>query len=190
MPFLRTRVITDQPILDRVYRRRKTILDEMKALGFSDYYILNEEMFPLSVFPFFYVLIGSWLQGDDIYLSRRLAVSGYFPYLIHPTESCYGQVFSQGNKFGTAFDDGSILMSVNYDLDGTNEKRKYFRNVMKRATVEQLWEGHRGKINQFEAKGLRRLDKLTIEDIQAIEHRSDSVQLGLSEKKGKEHYTE
>ena len=136
----------------RVRGRYKKEIAELSDLGFE--YLCSEgQAFPLSRFFRILPAIASfeaWRRGVPIWIKGGSILFGY-PILCWRHEPSFVELDGSQAKFISAFEDGSLLVSGNYDypIPPTANILRQF----KAATLAETWHAHRTRVEALEAVG-------------------------------------
>lgn len=138
------------PAMDnRVRRRHQTEIAELTNSGFE--YLCSEgQRFPLlrllRIFPAL-VSAGVWLQRTPIWVRDGYIQFGY-PILRYRLKPSFVELDASHAKFITAFQDGTLLVSGNYDdpMPGGPGILKQF----KAASLAETWNTHLARVQALE----------------------------------------
>jgi hypothetical protein len=135
-----------------VRSRYKKEIAELTDLGFE--YLCSEgQHFPLS--RFFRVVpalvsFGIWLQGVPVWIKAGSILFGY-AILCWRRKPSFVELDGSHAKFISTFEDGSMLVSSNYDypIPPTANILRQF----KAATLAETWHAHRTRVDALESLG-------------------------------------
>jgi hypothetical protein len=141
--------IDSQELDQRIRARFQSQIDELTGLGF-DYLCSDGESFPLLrlllVIPAI-VTIGIWREGTPISVRAGSILAGY-PLLVFRIKSTFAHVDGPRVKFLTAFKDGTLLVSGNYD--NPIPRGPGILRYCQAGTVAETWTKHRARIQALE----------------------------------------
>jgi hypothetical protein len=139
------------PVMDhRVRRRHQTEIAELTDLGFE--YLCSEgQRFPLSrllrIFPAV-VSFGAWLQRTPVWIKDGFIIFGY-PLLRRRLQPSFVELDGSHAKFITTFQDGTLLVSGNYD-DPMPRGPGILRQF-KAAAMAETWNNHEARVHALES---------------------------------------
>jgi hypothetical protein len=136
----------------RIRRRHQAEISELMTLGF-DYLSSEGQRFPLTrmlrVFPAL-VAFGAWTQRTPIWITGGAILLGY-PILVYRPKPTYVELDALQAKFVTAFEDGVVLVSGNYDYPLPD--RPGVLRQFKVGTLAETWDSHQGRVRALESVG-------------------------------------
>lgn len=142
--------LTSPTMDDRVRKRHQTEIAELTDSGF-DYLCSEGQRFPLShllrIFPALAAL-GVWLQRTPIWIRDGCILFGY-PIVHYRLKSSFVELDASHAKFLTTFEDGTLLVSGNYD-DPIPRGAGIIRQF-KPATITETWNNHIARVHALES---------------------------------------
>jgi hypothetical protein len=138
----------------RVRARYQSEINELTSLGF-DYLCSDGESFSLFRLLFVIpamILLAIWRQRMPMALQGASILVGY-PVLVSRNKSTIANPDGRRLKFYTAFQDGTLLVSGNYE-DPTSRGPGIVRNF-RAGTISETWADHQARIQALEAEGKR-----------------------------------
>jgi hypothetical protein len=165
--------ISKQRVEQRVRERYASDIDELNSLGFSYTYTSGEGMalsHLLLIYPAF-ILLRARANGAILTLGRGGKVLLAAPVLISTDGRTFAHPESLGTSFYTAFRDGSLLVTKNFDLpvDGT---AKYMLDASDRTDAE-AWQAHKARLDKLDTESNPAKRDRSYEAFQNIAGRED-----------------
>ena len=143
--------LTGPEMDERVRRRYRTEVAELTGLDF-EYLCTEGQRFPLSrllrIFPAL-VAFSVWLQRIPIWIKDGCLLFGY-PILVWRLKPTFVELDGSRAKFVTSFQDGTLLVSGNYN---DPLPRPGIIRDFKVATLMETWNSHKARLSALESDG-------------------------------------
>ncbi len=152
--------VSDPLLEQRVRLRYQPQIGELTSLGFNFLFFEGSSfsLFRLVfVFPAL-VFLTMWKKGEVITLHDGTELLSVNPIFASADKSSYGHPNGLGIMFHTVFQDGSIMVSLNYGDEYTTVSptgSRSVRHVYKSASIAETWLAHRQGIQSQEQAGNR-----------------------------------
>lgn len=149
------------PDLEQKFRTRyQSEISQLTYLGFyyqfSDGQTISLFRLPL-ILPAFFI-IAMWLKRRPISMHEGTKLMVAYPILFSESKTAYAEIGDFGVSFHSAFRDGTILISKNYD-DKNIPAGPLIVKYAKKTTISDTWASHQARIASMEAEG-KRVDRL------------------------------
>jgi hypothetical protein len=145
--------VPDKELRDRIRRRFQAEMGELTRLGFTWAFADGETAswlrFPL-ILPAL-TAFSLWREGIPAALYRGTRMLFAYPVLVSESEPAFANPSEDGVKFYTAFEDGTLLVSKNYDFPFTAAPG--IVRQARKATIADAWKAHQERLRAMEAIG-------------------------------------
>jgi len=165
---------TDREIHDKVRYKRANAINSLKRLGFEEAYFFGETVqalgfVPLGLAGFFGTFAAMF--SEVMKVDRTLSVSVFNVAMTSRQYATYAGPFGLGVKFYTSFTDGTCVITANFDSPIINDEKEKLYKFSIPQTITAALQSH-----------LRRVELLSMEGRQKIEHLSFADYLQLTER--------
>ena len=161
----------DKSIQDELKKRFCQQLEVLEPEGFRFFSLHQEVIWPFSVILFLpvYVLMAS---SEYVRVETPLRITSYHLMYVSADGSTFAYVYGLGPKFYTKFMDGTWLVSNT--LQSIRDQKVVVQKRDDQAvTTEQVWQKHRTKIQEYQAKGLQPAARVSFQDWVEVESQFD-----------------
>lgn len=167
---------TDLEIHDKVRRKRHAVMDELKQLGFKEHGFYGETVHafgfdPLGVAGVLGMLIALFKEVSRV--ERNLDVTIFNVVMSSREYRTYAGPFGLGVKFYTLFDDGTFIISTNFDTPAIQDKSERIHKVARAGSVSSCWAYHRQWVDGLSAEGKQKIEHLSVSEFLRLSQRED-----------------
>jgi len=145
--------VPDKELRERIRRRFQAEIGELTRLGFTWAFADGETIswlrFPL-ILPAI-TAFSLWREGIPAALHSGTRMLFGYPVLVSESEPAFANPSEDGVKFYTAFEDGTLLVSKNYDFPFTAAPG--IVRQARKATIADAWKAHQERLRAMEAIG-------------------------------------
>jgi hypothetical protein len=165
----------DKFISGELKERYRADIETLENEGFRLFSLHKETIWPFSVLFFFpvYLIMAS---NEFVKIESPLRITSYHLIFVSKEHSTYAYVYGMGCKFYTNFIDGTWLIS-NTGQRARDKKVITLARDHGTVTTEKVWERHRSKIKELQAKGKQFNPHLSFDTWVGVENQFDQSNL-------------
>ncbi len=137
--------IMDPLLQTRVRNRYQTEITSLQALGFRHLAYCLEALGPYSVIFQFPLIPLALLKKEVLHFLRPLRLASANVLLSNTNPPTVALCMGMGIKFYSAFTDGALLISSNFDSKAMPWKGSKVIRLPSRSTIEDTWTEHKAR---------------------------------------------
>ena len=161
----------DKSISDELKKRFRKEVQVLEKEGFRFFGMHQEILWPFSVILFFPVYV-MMVFNDYVRVETPLRITSYHLMYLSKDDATIAYVYGMGCKFYTKFVDGTWLVS-NTVQNLRDEKVVILKREAEAITTEEIWKKHHTKVQEYQAKGMQLVTRVTFENWLELESRFD-----------------
>jgi hypothetical protein len=165
----------------QIKARFQTEISQLDELGFTSLHFIREITFPFSAVFLFWMYPVLKYQREIFHFEAPLRFIILQPLLLNYDFSSYCNTSSEGTKFVTRFQDGTTVISCNYQgivFEKPNLKIFKYLPVQAGESLSTTWDSHMDRILALEQEGFETDNELSLEKFEEIVQREDRAMLG------------
>jgi len=170
----------EKEIHDRVRRKHRTILAELRGLNFTEYYFFGETVgmlgfSPLGCSGFFGMLVA--LFNEVTKIESNLGITLFNVVMGSRESATYASPFGLGVKFYTGFTDGTCVITGNFDSPAIHDRLEKLYKVAMPQSVAAAWSNHKELVDAFSAEGKQKSEPLSFAGYLKLVQREDAYMI-------------
>ncbi len=170
----------DKELIDRVRRRRQQAMQDLKQMNFDEYAFFGETVHAIGfsplglsgVFGMFFALFNEVAKVD-----WNLDVTVFNVVMASRDDSAYAAPFGLGVKFYTSFDDGTCVISANFESAPIQDEPQKLYKFVAAQTIESAWVNHRKQVDTFCMQGKQKVEHLSFAGFLRLTQREDEYMI-------------
>lgn len=167
---------TDMEIHDKVRRKRHAVMEQLKQLGFKERGFYGETVHafgfdPLGVAGVLGMLIALFKEVARV--ERNLDVTIFNVVMAYREYGTFAGPFGLGVKFYTLFDDGTFIISANFDTPAIQDPMERIYKSAWAGSISACWANHQQWVDRLTAEGKQRIEHLSVSEFLRLSQRED-----------------
>jgi hypothetical protein len=170
----------DNEIMDRVRKRRRSAMQVLKGLKFNEYAFFGETVQAFGFSPMgLSGVLGMFvaLFNEVAKVEWNLDVTIFNVVMASREESTYAAPFGLGVKFYTSLNDGTCVISANFESQPIRDDQQKLYKFVAAQTIESAWLNHRKQVDAFCMQGKQKVEHLSFAGFLQLTQREDEYML-------------
>ena len=170
--------ITQSRVKNKIKKRYRSSILELKKLGFQGYAFYSEITNAFSLISMFRTFLAMCFKKEVLSIRHPLRIATSYPLLALPEQGTYAVAYALETKFLTLFTDGTALVTGTEGRIPTfvDETAKLHRQGTTQ-TVAAAWQQHQDRVGVFKKEGKEEKSDTRFEDYAEILTRTEKVYL-------------
>lgn len=170
----------DKEIIDRVRARRRSVMQTLKDLKFDEYAFFGETVQAFGFSPLgLSGVLGMFvaLFNEVAKVEWNLDVTIFNVVMASRDESAYAAPFGLGVKFYTGFNDGTCVISANFESQPIRDEHYKLYKFVAAQSVGSAWLNHKKQVDALCMDGKQKIEHLSFAGFLQLTQREDEYML-------------